>query len=125
MANLSYVFPECNTVGSVMIGGKSLDEAMAIVQSGDADTAIVLENDLYLRTDNKAIDQFFDKCKHLVVLDHLPNKTTMKADILIPVGTFAESTGTLVNNEGRAQRFYTALPHKFPVSDSWKWIENI
>lgn len=125
MANLSYVFPECNTVGSVMIGGKSLDEAMAIVQSGDADTAIVLENDLYLRTDNKAIDQFFDKCKHLVVLDHLPNKTTMKADILIPVGTFAESTGTLVNNEGRAQRFYTALPHKFPVSDSWKWIKYL
>jgi len=125
MANLSFVFPECNSVGTAMMGGKSLAEAMAFVQRGEPETVIVLENDLYLRADNKAIDQFFDKCKQVVLLDYLPNKTTLKADILIPVGTFAESTGTLVNNEGRAQRFYTALPHKFPVLDSWKWIKYL
>jgi NADH-quinone oxidoreductase subunit G len=125
MPNLSFVLPECNSLGSAMIGGKSLDEALANVQSGDTDTVIVLENDLYLRADLNGIDKFFDKCKQVVVLDHLPNKTTLKADILIPVGTFAESTGTLVNNEGRAQRFYAALPHKFPVLDSWKWIRYL
>ena len=40
------------------------------------------------------------------------NETTEKADFVLPSGTFAESTGTIVNNEGRAQRYYRVLPGK-------------
>ena len=41
-----------------------------------------------------------------MVLDHLANQTTDKADLLLPAATFAESDGTLISNEGRAQRFF-------------------
>ena len=47
--------------------------------------------------------------QHLVVLDHLANATTEAAELVLPAGTFAESDGTLVNSEGRAQRFFQAL----------------
>jgi NADH-quinone oxidoreductase subunit G len=124
-AGLTFVFPECNSAGISMLGGKPIDDAMAKAQKGEVDTAIVLENDLYRRAASKVIDQFFENCKQVIVLDHLTNKTTSKADLLLPAGTFAESTGTLVNNEGRAQRYYKSLPAKFPVVDSWKWIQYL
>lgn len=125
LADLSFIFNECNSVGTAMMGGKPLDDALAVAHRGDADTAIVLENNLYHRAKRKVIDQFLDSCKQVIVLDHLTNITTSKADVLLPVGTFAESTGTLVNNEGRAQRFYKALPLNYPIMDSWKWIKYI
>jgi NADH-quinone oxidoreductase subunit G len=41
---------------------------------------------------------------------------------LLPAGTFAESDGTLVSSEGRAQRFYqTYVPPGF-IQESWRWL---
>ena len=50
------------------------------------------------------------------------NETTMKADMLLPSGTFAESTGTIVSNEGRAQRYYRVLPEEGMIRENWKYI---
>ena len=65
------------------------------------------------------------RSKQVVVLDHLINKTTRKADILLPAATFAESEGTMVNNEGRAQRYYKAVGNKTQVQESWRWIGEL
>jgi len=46
------------------------------------------------------LDPVFAKCKTVIVLDSMMNETSSKADILLPVGTFTEAEGTLVNNEG-------------------------
>jgi NADH-quinone oxidoreductase subunit G len=40
----------------------------------------------------------------------------------LPAATFAESEGTIINNEGRAQRFYKAVENKNQVKESWKWL---
>jgi NADH-quinone oxidoreductase subunit G len=61
----------------------------------------------------------------VIVLDHLANKTSLRADVLLPVSTFAESEGTIVNNEGRAQRYYKALPQRDQVKDSWQWMSEL
>jgi NADH-quinone oxidoreductase subunit G len=50
------------------------------------------------------------------------NDMARQADILLPSGTFAESTGTIVNTEGRAQRYYRVLPEDRNIRDSWKHI---
>jgi NADH-quinone oxidoreductase subunit G len=120
--NLSIVFPECNSLGLGLMGCKPIEDAIESVQKGNADTVIILENDLYRRVDKKTADQFFAQGITTIVLDHLVNETTEKASILLPSGTYAESEGTLVNNEGRAQRFYQVLPAKGPVMESWRWI---
>lgn len=122
---LSLLFPECNSVGLGMLEGGDIDEAFARIAGGNADTMIILENDLYRRAGKDAVDQAFATCKNVIVLDHLVNETTLKADILLPVGTFAESEGTLVNNEGRAQRFYRVFPYDEAIPESWRRIMDM
>jgi NADH-quinone oxidoreductase subunit G len=122
---LSFVFPECNSAGLGMMEGKPLEEALTDVEKTEADILLVLENDLYRRANRKTIDQIFEKSRQIVVLDHLINETTKRADVLLPAGTFAESEGTFVNNEGRAQKFYNILPVKEPIKESWRWLRDI
>lgn len=121
---LSLVLPECNSMGLSFLPGKSFEEAVLAAEDKEIDTLVVLENDLYRRASEESVNELFDRSNHVVVLDHLINKTTQKADILLPAATFAESEGTIVNNEGRAQRFYKAIYSKNQVKESWRWIEN-
>ena len=122
---LSIVLPECNSMGLALIPGKPLDEAILLAKNEGIDTLVVLENDIYRRADEESVNNLFEKSSQIIVIDHLLNKTTLCADILLPAATFAESEGTLVNNEGRAQRFYKAIPGKNQVKESWKWIGEV
>jgi NADH-quinone oxidoreductase subunit G len=46
--------------------------------------------------------------------------------VLIPASTFAEADGTMVNNEGRAQRFYQSfVPSVKYIKESWKWLAQM
>jgi NADH-quinone oxidoreductase subunit G len=121
----SAVLPECNSMGLSLIQGKPLDDAISLAESTEIDTLVVLENDLYRRADKEAVDHLFARSKQIIVLDHLLNRTSGKADILLPVSTFAESEGTLVNNETRAQRYYKAIINKDQVKESWRWINEL
>jgi NADH-quinone oxidoreductase subunit G len=124
-AGLCYTVPECNTLGAGLMGSKGLDDAFKKVQDGKADTVVILENDLFRRADEQSLHDFLNKPRHIIVLDHSINPTSSKADITLPAGTFAESDGTLVNNEGRAQRFYQVFTPGLDVQESWKWICDI
>jgi NADH-quinone oxidoreductase subunit G len=119
---LSMVLPECNSMGLALIPGKSLDDAITLADNEEIDTLVIVENNLYRRAAGEFVDHLFERSRQIIVLDHLINKTSLRADIVIPVATFAESEGTLVNNEGRAQRYYKALAHKDHVKESWRWI---
>jgi NADH-quinone oxidoreductase subunit G len=123
--SLCYTVPECNSMGSGIMGGRNLGEAFTVMEDGLADTVIILENDLYRRGDGATIDAFLGKAKHIVVLDHLVNATTARSDVVLPAGTFAESHGTLVNNEGRAQRSFQVCGPQGDIQASWKWISDI
>lgn len=115
---LSFTAPECNTFGLAMMESRPLGEAFA---SG-ARAVIVLENDLYRRAPAHAVDEFLAGARHVVVLDSLKSATTAKAELVLPAGAFAESGGTLVSNEGRAQRFFQVMPPAGRVRESWRWL---
>jgi NADH-quinone oxidoreductase subunit G len=85
---------------------------------------IILENDLYRRASSQQVDMFLKTAAHLAVIDSLENKTTEQAELLLPAATFAESVGTLVNNEGRAQRYFPVYPATEPVRGSWQWLTS-
>ena len=119
------VLPECNSMGLAFIQGKPFDDAVSLAVDEKIDTLVILENDLYRRATKETVDRLFESSRQIIVLDHLENKTSLKADILLPAATFAESEGTLVNNEGRAQRFYKALVNKDQVKESWRWISEL
>jgi NADH-quinone oxidoreductase subunit G len=86
----------------------------------------MLENDIYRTIPAVEADAFFNHCKSIIVLDSLNNLTTEKAHVLIPAATFAEADGTLVNNEGRAQRFFQVfIPANTNIRESWRWLWKI
>jgi NADH-quinone oxidoreductase subunit G len=124
-AELCFTVPECNSLGLGLIGGGSLDAAFNAVQAGTAETVVILENDLYRRADAAAVKAFLDAAKHVVVIDHLAHATTTHAEVVLPAATFAEGDGTLVNNEGRAQRFYRVLVPDGDIQESWRWLRDL
>ncbi len=117
---ISFVFAECNSLGAGLMEKKGLEEA--ILSEIQYETLVVLENDLYRRHTPAHIDKFFDKFENIIVLDHTRSRTTSKADLLLAAGTFAEADGTLVNNEGRAQRFFQVQAADEEVQESWRWM---
>ncbi|HTX89175.1 MAG TPA: NADH-quinone oxidoreductase subunit NuoG [Bacteroidales bacterium] len=123
--NLSILFPESNTLGLGLMDPRPFKEAAERIRQGNTDTLVILENDLYERFEKEEMDQLFDRCRQVVVLHYRENESTGKADIVIPAGTFAESEGTLVNHEGRAQRFYQVFPQGNSVKESWRRIGEI
>lgn len=124
-AELSLTVPESNSIGLALIGGKKLSECVDEIQKGKIETLVVLENDLYRRLDKKTADSLLSKVKHVIALDYFENATSLKAEVVIPAGTFAEADGTFVNNEGRAQRFYQAFPPEGDVQESWRWLKEM
>lgn len=124
-ASLSMIVPECNSMGLAMMQAPALDKAFERAQQGKVNAAIILENDLYSRTSKTAADNFFDSCEQVMVLDHLHHATTSRASLLIPVSTFAEGDGTMVSNEGCAQRFFQVfMPKNENIRESWLWLDE-
>ena len=124
-AGIVLTLPECNSMGLSMMGGFRLEAAFNAVLNGHADTVIIVENDLYRHGKNSIVDEFLKVSKNVIVLDHTPTKTTEKATMLIPAGTFAESDGTLVNNEGRMQRFFQVHEAEENIRESWRWLVDL
>ncbi len=126
---LNLVVPEANSLGLAMLtqGKQDADLSAAIKRAlgGDKVALVVLENDLYRRAEGAIIDSFFDAADSVIVIDSLQNDTTAKAQLVLPAGTFAESEGTLVSNEGRAQRYFTVFPVEHGIRPSWKWLLDL
>ncbi len=121
-ASLFLTTQEPNSVGATMLGGASLNAAFEAARRGAVDTIIVLENDLFRRAPRAQVETFLGATAHVVVLDYLETETTTRAELILPAGTFAESEGTFVNNEGRAQRFFRAMGPGGEVQESWAWL---
>jgi NADH-quinone oxidoreductase subunit G len=122
---LSVVIPECNSMGAALLGGRSVDDLLGEIEAGAADGLIVLENDLFRRASPSRVEKALRSLQCLVVLDCLPSKTSALADLVLPAAAFAETTGTLVNSEGRAQRFYQAfIPAEEPRA-SWQILRDL
>jgi NADH-quinone oxidoreductase subunit G len=113
--------PECNSLGlALMANGEAGFEAALIEPATFADPAalvIVLENELSRRGGDAAIGG-----ARLVVLDHSEGPTSHRADLVLPAASFAESGGTLVSSEGRAQRFYPPILAENDVREAWRWL---
>ena len=128
--SLSLVVAEANSLGLAMLGGDSVDAALQALTSGSADALVVLENDLYTRADAALVDAALAAAKVLIVADHQQTATTARAHLVLPAASFAEGDGTLVSQEGRAQRFFqvfepTYLDASILVHEGWRWLHAL
>ncbi|MBX9755837.1 MAG: NADH-quinone oxidoreductase subunit NuoG, partial [Pseudomonadaceae bacterium] len=133
-ASISLVVTEANSLGLALLTGKaqgdSVEAGLQSLIDGQADALIVLENDLYRRTESALVDAALQAAKVLIVLDHQHTPTAARADLLLPAASFAEGDGTLVSQEGRAQRFFQVFEpsyydDKILIREGWRWLHAL
>ena len=110
---------EANSFGVAMLDGElSLSEALQRMKQGAG--ALVMENDLHRRAPAQDIE-----LGNAVVLDSLETETAAAAAVALPAAAYAEQTGTFVNCETRAQRFYQVFEPTDEVAPSWRWLTEL
>ncbi|MGK2913175.1 MAG: NADH-quinone oxidoreductase subunit NuoG [Porticoccaceae bacterium] len=127
-AAINLVVPEVNSLGVALIGGLSVEEGLAQVRAGDA--LVVLENDLYRRADARLVDSALAAAAGVIVVDHQRTATAERATVVLPAASFAEGDGTVVNQEGRAQRYFQVYDPAYynlacPIKESWRWLQAL
>ncbi|MFZ2319582.1 MAG: NADH-quinone oxidoreductase subunit NuoG, partial [Pseudomonas sp.] len=129
-ASISLVVAEANSLGLAMLGGDAVEVGLQSLIDGQADAVVVLENDLYRRADAAQVDAALQVAKVLLVLDHQRTPTAARADLLFPAASFAEGDGTLVSQEGRAQRFFQVYEPSYYkpeilIREGWRWLHAL
>jgi NADH-quinone oxidoreductase subunit G len=115
-ARIALIPPEANSLGLALLGGEGIESAAALLESGAARTAIVIEADLFERAPHVTVERFFAAAEAVAALDAIDTQTTIRAAVALPVASFTEAAGTFVNYEGRAQRFFAAAPSPAPAA---------
>ena len=128
--SISLVVSEANSLGVSLLGGQPLDAALETLTTGRADALVVMENDLFYRLPRTRVEAALQHCQALVVVDHQHTETAERAHLLLSAASFAEADGTLVSQEGRAQRFFQVFEPAYydPASrirESWRWLHAL
>ncbi|WP_337009991.1 NADH-quinone oxidoreductase subunit NuoG [Pantoea sp. AS142] len=119
-----------NSIGLGMIGGNTLEHALEQLSSGEADALVVLENDLYRHAPKALVDAALAQTTNVIVVDHQRTATLEKAGLVLSTASFAESDGTSINHEGRAQRFFQVYDPSYydnsvVMLESWRWLHSL
>ncbi|MBT0726753.1 NADH-quinone oxidoreductase subunit NuoG [Rosenbergiella australiborealis] len=127
---ITLLAPQANSIGVGLLGGKPLEEALDLLVTGEAEAVVIMENDLYRHLPAATIDAALDRAEQVVVLDHQATQTVEQASILLSAASFAEADGTLINQEGRAQRFFQVYdPAYYDTTvtqlESWRWLHAL
>jgi len=127
---ITLIASAANSVGLGMIGGMTLDDALNQLESGSTDAVVVMENDLYRHAPKAKVDAALRHVDNVIVLDHQRTATMEKAGLILSGASFAESDGTLINQEGRAQRFFQVYDpayydHQVVMLESWRWLHSL
>jgi NADH-quinone oxidoreductase subunit G len=124
-AMLSLAVPEVNSLGQAMLAGADAPTLGQLAQraaAGGIDTLVVLENDLFRRMPAAAADGLLNGEANVIAIDALDNRTTSCGSLVLPAASFAESEGTLVSLEGRAQRHYPVMVPAAERRPAWAWL---
>ncbi|MFT7560041.1 MAG: NADH-quinone oxidoreductase subunit G [Flavobacteriales bacterium] len=122
----SFVLPEANSMGLAMLLDDDTLSVEQTLEKRDVASAIVLQNDLYHHAEPSLVDDFLTKLTTTVALSQIHNRVTAKADSVFPASSFVETEGTLVNNEARAQRYFSVFSNDNPsLKDNWFTITSL
>lgn len=127
---ITFLAGAANSFGLGLMGGQSLDSALEQLDKGEADALVVLENDLYRHAPKATVDAALHNTAHVIVVDHQRTATLEKAGLVLSTASFAESDGTSINQEGRAQRFFQVYDPSYydnsiVMLESWRWLHSL
>ena len=119
-----------NSMGLGIMGGGSLDDALTELETGRADAVVVLENDLHRHASATRVNAALAQAPLVMVVDHQRTAIMENAHLVLSAASFAESDGTVINNEARAQRFFQVYDPAYYDSntimlESWRWLHSL
>ncbi|MCR8923722.1 NADH-quinone oxidoreductase subunit NuoG [Dasania sp. GY-MA-18] len=120
---LCLTLPEANSLGQAMLSPNEAPSIEALAERAyKIDTLIVLENDLFRRAPAAVVDKLLQSVTTLIVLDSLETPTLATSQLALPAASVAESEGTIVSLEGRAQRYFPVSECQGERRASWAWL---
>lgn len=113
-----------NTSGAKLLGVATgqFGEIVAGVKDGSITALIALGEDA---TKAGLSEEDLAKLDAVVATDILPNKTTAKADVLLPVSAPFEKRGSMVNLKGRLQRLNRVVTAPGSARDDWEVLRDL
>ncbi len=102
--------------------GEQLEKITHGVKGGAIKALIVIGEDLL---EHGFTDGDLAKLEALVSIDILTNPTTEKADVVLPGAGFAEKRGSMINVDGRLQRFMAAVRPPGQAMEDWEIIRDL
>jgi NADH-quinone oxidoreductase subunit G len=121
---LSLCVPESNSIGSALLAGDMSQPLSHLVESAP-EVLLVMENDLQRRLSAQQMQQLMGEGTQVISLDMLENPTLGASDMVLPAASYAESQGSLVNMEGRVQRYFPVFQPANERMPSWQWLLKI
>jgi NADH-quinone oxidoreductase subunit G len=116
-----------NTHGARLIltddPGAQLPAIRAKVASGEIRALVSLHEDLLQEAGFTPAG--LSKLDFLLLAHVLANPTAESAHVVLPVATFAEKEGTMINATGRLQRLHRAIPCPGEVRDDWEVLRDL
>ncbi|MBP6874439.1 MAG: NADH-quinone oxidoreductase subunit NuoG [Candidatus Eisenbacteria bacterium] len=124
-AKIAIPVAEANTLGVALMDTRGLAHARSLLESGEADTLVVLENDFMRRMRPEDAEWLCSRARAILVLDCVPTTVASHATLILPSAPFSESAGTFVNYEGRLQSHIAALPPTGASRAAWDWLSAL
>ncbi|URJ25428.1 NADH-quinone oxidoreductase subunit NuoG [Candidatus Blochmannia ocreatus (nom. nud.)] len=126
---ITFIVSDVNSIGAMVLSKKNLDDVVIDICNSNTESIglVVLENDLYRHASKNKVNAILNKINYLIMLDHQYHVIHKKADLFLSSSSFAESDGTVINYEGRAQRFFRLFKScdynkNATVLESWRWL---
>ena len=116
---------EANSLGTALLGGElALEDALQRLADGEADSVIVLENDLHRRMDGEAVNRALAQAADVVVLDVLETATAEAATLALPAAAMRKAPAPSSTTRGAPQRFYQVFEPEQDVAPAWRLLAD-
>jgi NADH-quinone oxidoreductase subunit G len=122
---LSFCLPECNSLGLALLSEEQETLSRLLARTDEIAVLVILENNLSRRLSPDQIDKLTSSGTKIIALELLDNELLASCDLVLSAASYAESEGTLVSSEGRAQRYYPVFPVAHERLASWQWLRDL
>ncbi|HET6449999.1 MAG TPA: NADH-quinone oxidoreductase subunit NuoG [Spirochaetia bacterium] len=124
-ARIHLVFPHANSLGAALLAAGGLESATRAAKAHAGTSLLIAETDVFRELPKSQAASLLSSAASVIAIDHTRTATTEAAHVVLPACTFAESSGTFVSSEGRAQRFFSVMPPVEPAKSAWRWIDEL
>ena len=116
-----------NSAGLQVLGAETseLDAVVAAARDGAVRVLVLVRADLSGPYGEALIDALSESVEFIVVLDTHFSRTAEIADVLLPIASFAETDGTVVNRARRVQRVREAIAPPVQARPGWAVLSDI